>query len=468
MQGKLTRFRIEGLHNIRTIDMSITDNKLVLVGENGIGKSTVANFIYFFLTMQWSRMLDYKFKSVSAEIDSINYNLSRDDVNKLARKQNFINERYGRRLPISIYNKVKELVERKYNDNKIMGLISDEFGVPRTILRREIENIRFSNSISKELKKDIESVKTKIGNKVIYLPTYRRIEQDLEIILPKLEIGIRDFEEYPKRRKNTGYTELVEFGMEDVEETIHRKMIEIKETIRKDLSALTGDYLRDVIKGAYQSIDIAKFNEVNEFLIADIFKRIPEDILPQEDQELLNKIISEINESKTINDNNKVIAHFLTKLAKLYQKQQNDERDIREFIEICNKGYLSDKRFIYDDQNFNIVIRDILIKSGVLELPLKALSSGEKQIVSLFSHLYLSGKSGFFLIIDEPELSLSVPWQKQFLPDILKRCNGLIAVTHSPFIYDNELRPYAHSLEEFIKPYEYDPDLEEWDETAII
>ncbi len=467
MQGKLTRFCIEGLHNIRTIDIPITDNKLVLVGENGMGKSTVANFIYFFLTMQWSRILDYKFKSVSAEIDSINYNLSRDDVNKLARKQNFTNERYRRRLPISIYKKVKELVEKKYNDNKIIKQISGKIHVPSSILRREIDNIRFSNSISKELKEDIESVKTKIGNRVIYLPTYRRIEQDLEIILPQLEIGINDFEEYPRRRKDTEYTELVEFGMEDVEETIDRKMIEMKETIRKDLSALTGDYLRDVINGVYKSVDIDKFNEVNDPLLTDIFKRIPEDILPKQDQKLLNKIISEINESKKINDNNKVIAHFLTKLAKLYQKQQDDESDIREFVKICNQGYLSDKQFIYDDRNFNIVIRDILIQSDVSNLPLKALSSGEKQIVSLFSHLYLSGKSGFFLIIDEPELSLSVPWQKQFLPDILKRCNGLIAVTHSPFIYDNELRSYAHSLEEFIKPYEHDPDLEEWDDNII-
>jgi recombinational DNA repair ATPase RecF len=47
MSGRLTQFRIEALHNTRTIDIQIEDNKLVLVGENGTGKSTVANFIYF-------------------------------------------------------------------------------------------------------------------------------------------------------------------------------------------------------------------------------------------------------------------------------------------------------------------------------------------------------------------------------------------------------------------------------------
>jgi predicted ATPase len=84
---------------------------------------------------------------------------------------------------------------------------------------------------------------------------------------------------------------------------------------------------------------------------------------------------------------------------------------------------------------------------------MKDLSSGEKQIISLFSHIYLSGAPGYIVIIDEPELSLSVPWQKRFLPDILdtSRCNGLIAVTHSPFIYDNKLDIYAHSIDEYIE-----------------
>jgi predicted ATPase len=64
----------------------------------------------------------------------------------------------------------------------------------------------------------------------------------------------------------------------------------------------------------------------------------------------------------------------------------------------------------------------------------------------------LSGKEKFFVLIDEPELSLSVPWQRRFLKDIRNGgfCSGLIAVTHSPFIYDNDLKPYAHSLGEFI------------------
>ena len=68
----------------------------------------------------------------------------------------------------------------------------------------------------------------------------------------------------------------------------------------------------------------------------------------------------------------------------------------------------------------------------------------------LFKMLVLSQKN-YFIIIDEPELSLSVPWQERFLNDILNlgKCSGLLAVTHSPFIFQNNLRYITHSLEEF-------------------
>lgn len=74
-------------------------------------------------------------------------------------------------------------------------------------------------------------------------------------------------------------------------------------------------------------------------------------------------------------------------------------------------------------------------------------------MVSVFSYLYLSPLSKSIILIDELELSLSVPWQKKFLLDISNgnQCAGIISVTHSPFVFDNKLKSFAHSLEEFIR-----------------
>ncbi len=67
------------------------------------------------------------------------------------------------------------------------------------------------------------------------------------------------------------------------------------------------------------------------------------------------------------------------------------------------------------------------------------LSSGEKQIVSIFSKIILEDKEKIIALFDEPELSLSIEWQKDFLVDLSKseNLNFLMAVTHSPFIFEN-------------------------------
>ena len=110
----------------------------------------------------------------------------------------------------------------------------------------------------------------------------------------------------------------------------------------------------------------------------------------------------------------------------------------------------SHKRFIYDEKNFRVRCIAGEPDAGA-EIHLSNLSSGEKQIVSLFSHLCLVGSEEFIIIIDEPELSLSVPWQREFLYDILRMesCNGLFAATHSPFVYEGDLERYTYGLGEF-------------------
>src|SRR4051794_14670067 len=80
MSGQLTRFRIEGLHHSRTYDVPINDNRLIIVGENGTGKSTIANFIYSFLTAQWERIASYEFDAILATIDGVDLSISHKEI----------------------------------------------------------------------------------------------------------------------------------------------------------------------------------------------------------------------------------------------------------------------------------------------------------------------------------------------------------------------------------------------------
>jgi predicted ATP-binding protein involved in virulence len=67
-----------------------------------------------------------------------------------------------------------------------------------------------------------------------------------------------------------------------------------------------------------------------------------------------------------------------------------------------------------------------------------ALSSGEQHELVLLYDLLFRVERNTLVLIDEPELSLHVRWQKRFLPDLLEIVStagfDALVATHSPFI----------------------------------
>jgi len=72
------------------------------------------------------------------------------------------------------------------------------------------------------------------------------------------------------------------------------------------------------------------------------------------------------------------------------------------------------------------------------ELSLELLSSGEQHELVLMYELLFKVPAETLVLIDEPELSLHVSWQKAFLPELISIANEVgftaIVATHSPFI----------------------------------
>jgi predicted ATPase len=70
--------------------------------------------------------------------------------------------------------------------------------------------------------------------------------------------------------------------------------------------------------------------------------------------------------------------------------------------------------------------------------PITALSSGERQLVVMLTHLAFNtaARRANVLIVDEPELSLHIRWQEQFVEALQGASEGLqlILATHSPSI----------------------------------
>lgn len=109
---------------------------------------------------------------------------------------------------------------------------------------------------------------------------------------------------------------------------------------------------------------------------------------------------------------------------------------IELFTQILNERRFNFK-FIKIDKERGFIFKTT--KGDILELT--DLSSGEQHEVVLLFELLFKAKENSLVLIDEPEISLHVVWQKAFLKDIeeiikLQKIDIVIA-THSPFIIDD-------------------------------
>lgn len=458
--AQITDFIVEGLHGYKDFSIKFKNNRLILVGENGSGKTSVLRIFYYFLTCNWAELIKFKFKKVTLKINNNSYEISHNDIEQ----NNYAYDKLLRHLPPPIREKIKIALNK--GDFEYIDLTLSRYLSPMRY--REFRNnffhyqINFFDNLENDIKKCtqkinrlVDKLEKSIDFNILYLPTYRRIERELEFILKGYDkddfknISIRS--DVNNQHSSKNHVELIQFGMDDVNDAKNEILDKLKEFQRTELNLLTLKYLGDVVNKKYEKIDIAKIKKATDDDIDNVLGRIDENLLNEETKNKLRETIKTVKSSKTnVNEDEhtKVICHYFTKLLDFQEKLKQKESKMRDFCSVCNK-YIVDKEFCYESSSFEFSIRSKLDNNSVIQF--QQLSSGEKQIVSLFSRLYLSNNNNYFVIIDEPEMSLSVPWQREFLVDIHKGefCKGLFAVTHSPFIYDNELEKYTHGLGEF-------------------
>lgn len=477
---EIKKFRVENLHQHKTYEILFENNKLILVAGNGSGKTTLVNIFYNFLSRQWNKLLEFNFEKITLWINDEILIFNKEIFQNSTVRNSNLSKRYSS----NTLSKLNNIISR-FNPNELLKLtnnqidiLSQEFAVPYRVLRDYVYDIQ-ENKFNIDKHNDIKYIEEKLNlifkdTQIIYLPTYRRIEKDLKNIFPHLENSLKELEYLNQRNEKNNfenyYLELVEFGMSDVNRKIKKRCIELKNYFYDRLNTdLIGSYLDDILNKSYRNFDIHKIQQIDSDVLDYILNRLDESVISPKGKENLIRFVEDLRFTTDYSIEDKINAHFVWKLFQIYDFQQKEETDINLLISTCNKYFGYGKTMEYNKDEFNVQINlnnefDNKLKESFLErnmffdelkedycVDFKDLSSGEKQIVSLFTHLILN-KQDFFLIIDEPELSLSVPWQQELLPDILRlrNCTGLLSVTHSPFIFENELRYLTHSLEEFI------------------
>lgn len=406
----IVKYSIYGLHHEKSIIIPFSDPTKILVSENGVGKTTVLNTLYYTLTCQFDKLALFDFDNIEIEFP----------------------EKDGKKQIAKIYkNKLSKPLKPTL---RVIAQLED---VLKHILHQSEEQI--SKFLPSEEPDAQKIIKENFSTKVLHFPTYRRIEEDLS------NLGYSLLEQMATNRP-------IQFGMQDVANKINEITQEIKNSSVKWFSKISGEMLGKLIAGLEVNRSMKERLQKDQETLGIVLDRIGENILPETKEYILD-----IVKSANLFENTDIdpLVFFLDNLINAYNDQRKRDNAIKNFRNVCNQ-YLKGKRIDYNESQIHI---EIISETTKKPLDLKYLSSGEKQIISLFSRLYLDTPDTpdttdkYVVLFDEPELSLSLDWQKRLLPDIVasSKCALLLVATHSPFIFQNDLDQFAANLSDYIE-----------------
>jgi len=224
---------------------------------------------------------------------------------------------------------------------------------------------------------------------------------------------------------------LINFGMKDTQELIDGLIEEISTSFLIAYADLSENMLNELLVAIDDDFEPKQIENLNLELVELVLERVS-DRISESDKK---RVLSIVKQNKTTKQNYPILS-MISNLIDLYEGSiKKLELRIEKFVIVCNK-YLVNKKFFYDKKNVKLEIINEF--NGKKELVIEQLSSGEKQIVSLFGKIYLKEINDFLIFFDEPELSLSIEWQRMLLNDIVRNsnCKFLFVTTHSPFIFE--------------------------------
>lgn len=158
--------------------------------------------------------------------------------------------------------------------------------------------------------------------------------------------------------------------------------------------------------------------------------------LMQEKVEKLNKYgisnISKLNQVGFQPEHAKALKVYFEDFERKYKEYELLMDKLDSFTDMVNRRFKFKKIVVSNEDGL------FVIDEKEKRLKLSKLSSGEKEILVLFYQLLFEVKDGVMLLVDEPEISLHIAWQRMFAEDLKKivkqKKMTAIVATHSPQI----------------------------------
>lgn len=369
------RLRIEGLFYRFNYDIEIKKGEIITItGANGFGKSTIINMLNAIGNSDIRFFFQLEFRKISIEKEDNNNTF-------ILQKQDgtliFDNEKLDERAFAYFWR----------------GLPIEKIAIRRSSYQDEIIRLKNQKELYDKLMHDMKDIISSV-----------RLIREQRII-----IEMEDDDENAE-------------AVERIPEKLALEIQNASNAYANISNELDGSYPERLFKGE-ESISKEEF-----FIQLDLMQKKIEKLRNNGITNVRNLEISDFKEEDA-----KALAIYFNDFNQKYKAYENLVERIELFCDIVNRRFSFKHLKVSYEKGFE-VIDDTTEK----DLELYRLSSGEKEIIVLFYEILFETPNGSVLLIDEPEISLHISWQRLFISDLVKIAKHkhltVVVATHSPQI----------------------------------
>ena len=416
------KFSVNRVYDIKNlfIELKQDQNVVILIGPNGSGKTTLLKMFDYVLNLKHFLLFDFEFDIIDIEIGKNKIKICKDvDVDTGDFLKYYLND-----IPIGDFKKNgnRDFLNaiRRYSSNRLIQVNDEQFLDARTNKEISIEEVLAS--LPEHIKAKIISNSSFIPEKVKTIFSVFNVHF---VTSDRLEIKVESNTETYYRDSDRQSVKTIEHFSNDLKLKITGILSNYADNSRK----IDKDFPQNIIRkiSSKQNISKPKLNQIIDEM-ESISKLIYSSGLLMDDDSSLSKI-------KLISDDdvtNIVINQYMEDSINKLSSLRRFAEKMNLFKELINSKLRRKKVLINKHDGFYVVNDSSTI------VDLKNLSSGEQQQIILFYDLLFQSKENQIYLIDEPEISLHVEWQRSFLSDITKIVGfnkiQVILATHSPQI----------------------------------
>lgn len=407
----LKKIRIEGLFHSFTHEVLFRhkENIAIIIGENGIGKTTILKIIDSIFSKNFEFLFSIDFVSIEIEFTKDKWKISKLDNNSLL-------------LTSSSFK-----LEHKIKSSK------DE---TNTFLRRFL--IRVDDNEWYDRRRGISFTREEIIQKYEYdpiEPTEMLPDWINEILTSNNVLFIQTQRIYKLDYSREREGKYLEYMIQTYSKELVKLLQQNNSQFTSQSIQLDSSFPIRLLQEIKKSKKNNYINNIDE-IISEINNLIKYrtllstvGIIEKQSDEVILKSLDALNDNNTL----PILNLYISDNKKKLDIFQDTARKLEILLNIINKRFKHKKLFIDKSEGF-VIESDIDHK----KIDLVNLSSGEQNELIIFYTLLFRTKKNDLVLIDEPEISLHIAWQQKLiedLKDIVKETGiSIVISTHSPDI----------------------------------